>query len=83
MSKAYFSVPFVERELRSFWHEYWECKRPSTKALHAYKDGSLRQIEVVRARNRQEAAKMVEVRNPRCVAIEGAVTRIKASRKPG
>lgn len=75
MSKAYFTVPFVERELQAFWYEYWMNRTPSAKGINAFQVGALRQVEVVLASNKREAARLVEQRNPRCVVIEAAIVR--------
>ena len=75
MGKAYFSVPFVERELLTFWYQYWFEHTPSAKALNAHKNGALRQVEVVLAQNKREAARIVADRNPRCIVIEDAIKR--------
>lgn len=77
LSKATFIVPIVKKELLSQWHEYWEEKDPSARARASNKDASLGQTHTVRARNKQEAAKIAESERPGFVAIQSAITRLR------
>jgi hypothetical protein len=81
VSKAYFTVPFVERELQEFWYQHWEERVSSAKVRNAFEIGALRQVEVVLAHNKREAARLVAQRNPRCVVIESAI--VREPRAPG
>ena len=53
MAKSYYSVPIVKQELLPLWYEAWDGNMPLGGKR---KDAFLRQIRIIKAGNKIEAA---------------------------
>jgi hypothetical protein len=77
VTKSIYSVPIVRKEFLHLWHEFWDKNIPTERAKKANEDASLGQTERVEAKNKEEAARLAEARNPGCVAIHDAINKEK------
>jgi len=71
-----YSVPIVHRDSLKLWHEFWDQPLQTQPSIDANRDGSLGQTAHIKARNKNDAAKIAENQNPGYVAIRDAIQRI-------
>ncbi len=75
MTKSYYSVPIVKRELLPLWNEVWDGDNPLPGVREAKLDDFLGQARIIKARNKLEAAAIAEQENPGHVVIHEAIVK--------
>lgn len=68
-------VCYVSRDLLGLWHERWPVQgEPSQESLDFKPQSHLSQTEVILAKNKNEAHKLMKEKYPDCVIIESATS---------
>jgi hypothetical protein len=76
MTKSYYSVPIVRRELLWLWYDVWGETTPLGQETN--KDSRFRQTRIIRASNKIEAATFAEKENPGHAVIRDFIVKLGA-----